>query len=125
MRTEAFVFLSYHQLCVICTSTDTVLPSPTPPPTPTSSGFPIALAIIPILILLIIVVIIVIIIAQWRWKKHRSGKMKIIPLEEGDGSQELITKQSEGEKSRKDDDGIFITRTKSLTVIVPPGGNTF
>jgi len=48
--------------------------------------------------------------------------MKISPLEEGN-SQELVTKLNEGEKSCKDedDDGITITKTSSLEVILPPG----
>ena len=48
--------------------------------------------------------------------------MKIVPIEEGH-SQELVKKPKEGEKSceDEDDDGITITKTTSLTVIVPAG----
>ena len=122
------------------------LPSPSPPVLTEKSGFPVAvLAIIPVILLLIILTIIIIILVQWRWKKHRNGKAKIAPADEGD--LELATKKSifDGEpgihltrvESLKilskmssaneddDDDAVHITRTQSLTVIVPPGQSVY
>ena len=126
--------------------TDTVIPaSPSPPALEESSSFPVAaLAVIPLVILLIIIVIVVVILVHWRWKKHHTRKTKIAPADEDDTelaakksifdgevgirltraeSFKILSKKSsfDGNDDDDDDDAIQVTRTKSLTVIVPPG----
>ena len=125
-----------------------MLPSPSPPVPTEKSELPVAvLAVIPVILFLLILTIIVIILVQWRWKKHHSGKAKVAPIDEVD--MELATKKSifDGEpgihltrvesfkilskmnsandNDHDDNDSVHITRTHSLTVIVPAGQSVY